>query len=67
MIPLVQFKDVIIPNVYKKCENMSRKTWYSLTQHSFFDYMYKCEGFLHTLQLKDMQVLTTFIRDVIIT
>jgi hypothetical protein len=28
--------------------------------------MYKCEGFLHTFQLKDMQVLTTFIQDGII-
>jgi len=41
MIPLVQFKDVIFFNVYKRCENMSQKTWYYLTQESFFDYMYK--------------------------
>jgi hypothetical protein len=41
MIPLVQFKDVINLDVYKRCENKSRKTWYSLIQERFFDYLYK--------------------------
>ncbi len=41
MIPLVQFKDVIFLDVYKRCENKSEKMWYSLTQKSFFYYMYK--------------------------
>ncbi len=41
MIPLVQFKDVIFLDVYKICKNKSQKMWYSLTQESFFDYMYK--------------------------
>jgi hypothetical protein len=36
MIPLVKFKDVISPNVYKKCENKSRMALYSLMQESFF-------------------------------
>ncbi len=51
MIPLVQFKDVIFFDVYKRCENMSQKMWYYLTQESFVDYMYcrnptlaKCGG-----------------------
>jgi hypothetical protein len=39
MIPLVQFKDVISPNVYKRCENKSNKTRYSLTQDFSFYYM----------------------------
>jgi len=38
MIPLVEFKDVISPNVYNKCENKSKKTWYFLMQESFFYY-----------------------------
>jgi hypothetical protein len=41
MIPLVQFKDVINPNVYKRCENKSKKTWYYLMQENVFDYIYK--------------------------
>jgi hypothetical protein len=36
IFPLVKFKDVISPDVYKRCENKSRKTWYSLMQEIIF-------------------------------
>ncbi len=39
VIPLVQFKDVINLDVYKRCENKSRKTWYFMMQEMFLDYM----------------------------
>ncbi len=42
MIPLVQFKNVISPDVYKRCENKSKKTWYFLTQDGF---LIICIGF----------------------
>jgi hypothetical protein len=41
IIPLVQSKDAIFFYVYKRCENMSQKMWYFLTQENFFYYMYK--------------------------
>jgi len=46
MIPLVEFKDVISPNVYKKCENKSKKTWYFLMQESFFYYCTRFDSYL---------------------
>jgi len=52
MIPLVQFKDVISFDVYKRCENKSRKTYYSLIQESFLDYMYKAWFFSRSFHLK---------------
>jgi hypothetical protein len=41
MIPLNQFKEVIPNEQYKKYENKIKKTYYSLTQETFFEYMYK--------------------------
>jgi hypothetical protein len=41
MIPLNQFKEVIPDEESKKCESKIKKTWYSLTQEAFFEYMYK--------------------------
>jgi hypothetical protein len=40
-IPLKQFKDVILLKVYKKCKIKYKKTWYSLMQKVFFEYIYK--------------------------
>ncbi len=48
MIPFHKFEEVV-PNVqYKKCKNKFKKTWYSLTQEAFFEYMYKV-NFLNLL------------------
>lgn len=41
MIPLQQFKDIILKEQYKKCEAKTQKTWYNLMKEAFFDYMYK--------------------------
>jgi hypothetical protein len=34
MIPLNQFKEVILHEQYKKCKNKIKKTWYILTQEA---------------------------------
>jgi hypothetical protein len=41
IIPLEQFKEILLPKVYKKCQSKSSKTWHSLTLKAFFEYMYK--------------------------
>ncbi len=41
IMPLQQFKDVLLVDLYKKCENKLRKTWHSLTLETFFYSMYK--------------------------
>jgi hypothetical protein len=40
-IQLEQFQNVLLVDVYKKCQNKSRKNWHSLTLDAFFEYMYK--------------------------
>jgi hypothetical protein len=39
IIPLKQFKDVLLIDVYKKCDNKLKKTWHSFTLVASFDYM----------------------------
>jgi hypothetical protein len=40
MIPLNQFKEVILHEQYKKCKNKIKTTWYILTYEAIFKYMY---------------------------
>jgi len=44
MIPLQQFKEVILDEQYKKWKAKTQKTWYNLTQKVFFYYMYKWDN-----------------------
>jgi len=37
----LEFKHVLLVEVYMKCESKSKKTWHSLTSEAFFHYMYK--------------------------
>jgi len=36
IIPLKQLKDVLLIDIYKKCESKLRKTWHFLTSKAFF-------------------------------
>ncbi len=46
IIPLEKFQEVLLANVYKKCQSKSWKTRHSLTFETFFDYMYKVSQIL---------------------
>jgi hypothetical protein len=39
-MPLTSFKKQLDPRSYKRCEEKSVETWYSLTRPIFLDYMY---------------------------
>lgn len=52
-IPLEKFQNVLPMDVYKKCQNKSKKTWHSLTTTTFFEYMYKVSIlFSHSLTMQ---------------
>jgi hypothetical protein len=56
VIPLHQFKDVILEEQYKKCMGKIKKTWYSLTQEALVDYVYKVQISIQTFHaLKTLQ------------
>jgi hypothetical protein len=39
-MPLTSFRKQLDPKSYKRCEEKSVETWYSLTRPIFLDYMY---------------------------
>jgi hypothetical protein len=43
-MPLTSFRKQLDPKIYKRCEEKSVETWFSLTPPIFLDYMYSASS-----------------------
>jgi hypothetical protein len=68
-MPLTSFKKQLDPKSYKRCEEKSVETWYSLTRPIFLDYMYSVSSstfatmflmFIHLHFILHLYVLINF-------